>query len=496
MAKIIDPVVSNYYVILQFYEDILMTRNGPGGEHRSFSLWSAFSSIKLTLFLLILLAVTSIFGTVIPQQESAMELAEKLSPSLFRLLSGLQLFDMYHSFWFRLLIGALAVNLIVCSLDRFPSSLRRFRSVPKPDREKPFENLSPERSFPVKAGMEQAERLTADLLKKKYRKLQSKKDERGAFYFAEKGRHTYFGVYLVHFSVLLILLGGIIGSLFGFEAFVNIPEGDGIDKVILRKSRISKSLPFTVRCENFNVEFYPNGTPKEYRSDLAFIKDGKTVFQGPLRVNHPITFQGVTFYQSSYGSLPGNTVRLGLKNERTGKLYSVEAEVRKPFPLPGQEGEAAVTEARSDFMRMGPAVHLQVRPAAGEEVHFWVFKNQEMISQRFPGIFERFPKLDPGSFKPYVFFLEGMDSRYYTGLQVSKDPGVPLVWVGFVSIVVGLFVTFFMFHRMVWVRISRGKKDLKVEVAGMGSKNPVGLERELDALSGELRSKLDGLKPS
>jgi cytochrome c biogenesis protein len=52
---------------------------------------------------------------------------------------------------------------------------------------------------------------------------------------------THFGVYLVHFSVLLILLGGIAGSLFGFQAFVNIPEGEGIDKVTLRKSGVAKT---------------------------------------------------------------------------------------------------------------------------------------------------------------------------------------------------------------------------------------------------------------
>ena len=471
-----------------------MTHPDREGKVHSFSLWSAFSSIKLTLFLLILLAVTSIFGTVIPQQEGAFELAQKLSPGLVRILSSLQLFDMYHSLWFRLIIGALAVNLVVCSLDRFPSSLKRFRSVPKVDRQKPFENLPPDRTFSVKKEMEGVRESVARLLRRKYRKLETKDGDRGTFFFVEKGRYTYFGVYLVHFSVLLILVGGIIGSLFGFEAFVNIPEGDGINKVTLRKSRISKSLPFTVRCENFTVEFYPNGTPKEYRSNLAFIKEGKPVFQGPLRVNHPITFEGITFYQSSYGSLPGDKVRLSMKKEGTEENLSLEAEMGRPFPLPGKVGEAVVTDARSDFMRMGPAIHLQIRPTAGEEIHFWVFKNAEAIRQRFPGIFERFPKLDPGSFKPYVFSLESMDSRYYTGLQVSRDPGVPLVWAGFVSIVIGLFVTFFLFHRMVWVHLSQGKKGVRVAVAGMGNKNPVGLERELDGLVGELRSKLDAPK--
>jgi len=473
-----------------------MSDNGREGKFKSFSLWNAFSSVKLTLFLLILLAVASILGTVIPQQEGTAELAEKLSPGLVGLLSSLQFLDMYHSLWFRLIIGALAVNLIVCSLNRFPSSLRRFRAVPKPDREKLFENLPPERRFPVKTQIEHAEEIVADVLKRKYGNLQKKAGHTGTSYFAEKGRYTLFGVYLVHFSVLLILVGGIMGSLFGLEAFVNIPEGDGVDKVMLRKSRIPKPLPFNVRCEKFTVEFYPNGTPKEYRSDLAFIRDGKVAFQGPLKVNHPITFEGITFYQSSYGSLAGNRFRLILKKEDTGESSSMEAEVGKPFPLPGQAGEAVVTDARSDFMRMGPAVHMQVRPTGGEEINFWVFKNYETINQRFPGFFEKFPKFDPGSFKPYVFALETISMRYYTGLQVSRDPGVPLVWAGFVSIVIGLFVTFFLFHRMIWVRLSAGKKGVTVAVAGMGNKNPVGVERELEALAGRLRNKLEGLKSS
>jgi hypothetical protein len=78
----IDPLTCNSYVILQFCEDTLMSDNGREGKFKSFSLWNAFSSVKLTLFLLILLAVASILGTVIPQQEGTTELAEKLSPGL------------------------------------------------------------------------------------------------------------------------------------------------------------------------------------------------------------------------------------------------------------------------------------------------------------------------------------------------------------------------------------------------------------------------------
>ncbi|MBN2031932.1 MAG: cytochrome c biogenesis protein ResB [Deltaproteobacteria bacterium] len=473
-----------------------MARNGTVSKRTPPFLWSTFSSIKLTIFLLILVAVTSILGTLIPQQESAMKVVQSLSPSLVGFLDSLHLFDMYHSWWFRLIIGALALNLIVCSLDRFSSTLKRFRFTPSATREKPFENLPSEQRFLLQASFDSVTNHVGTLLKSKYKNVKRVDKEKTAFYFVQKGRLSHFGVYLVHFSVLLILLGGFAGSLFGFEAFVNILEGEGVDTVTLRKTRALKPLPFSVRCDKFSVEFYPNGTPKEYRSDLVFFKDGRIAFQSPLRVNHPITFEGITFYQSSYGTLPGNRVRLSLKREDTGDNAFVEAEINQPFPLPGREGEGLITEIKSDFMRMGPAVRLEIQPVAGEKIQMWVFKNHSMIEERFPGIFEKFPKLNPASFKPYTFFLNGTEARYYTGLQVSRDPGVPLVWTGFVTIIVGLFITFFLSHRMIWIQVSRLEKGVNVALAGTSSKNSVGLSREIGRLIAQIRGTMDDIPSS
>jgi cytochrome c biogenesis protein len=142
-------------------------------------------------------------------------------------------------------------------------------------------------------------------------------------------------------------------------------------------------------------------------------------------------------------------------------------------------------------MRMGPAVQLSVKPSQGEEVHFWVFQNQEMIKQRFPGMLERFPKMNPSAFKPYTFFLEKIEAKYYTGLQVNRDPGVNLVYLGFCFIILGLLVTFFFSHRRVWVQISKGKEKVSVKVAGRANKNQPGFEKELDDLAGRLRSSLE-----
>jgi cytochrome c biogenesis protein len=463
----------------------------PRNGKKSNALWNLFSSVKLTLGLLIALAVTSIVGTVLPQQEGAMELAEGLSPGLVSLLSSLQLFDLYHSLWFRLILGTLALNLIICSLERFPSAWKRFQAAPKLDRSKPFDDLPSHRNFSAVGTFDEALSLAAGILKAKYRRVLRKETENEVVVYAEKGRFSHLGVYLVHLSVLIILVGSIVGSLFGFEAYVNIPEGESINKVRLRKSQAARALPFDVRLDLFTVEFYDNGVPKEYRSDLVFVQNGKTALRGSLLVNHPIAFDGITFYQASYGLLPGNKARIGIRRESDPTNTIVEVEIQRPYDLPGRGGQFMVFDTRSDFMKMGPAVQVAVKPPDGEEVRFWVFKNIDLIKERFPGFFERFPKFNPGAYKPYHFSLDNIEAKYYTGLQVSRDPGVPLVWTGFFLIMIGLFVTFFTSHRSIWIRVSGTKRGLNIRVAGRANKNPVGLERELDQLASRIKVKLE-----
>ncbi len=452
-------------------------------------IWRFFSSVKLTLVLLIILAITSLLGTLIPQQEGAVEFARGLSPSMFQVLSSLNLFDMYHSSWFRIIIGLLALNLIICSFNRLPTTLKLFRAPTRADRSKPFENLSAERSFSVNGEMGDVGERVANLLKRQYKRVETKDGPKGNFYYGEKGRYSYFGVYLVHLSVLVILMGGIIGSLFGFEAYVNIAEGDTVDTVALRQKMTSKKLGFSVHCEKFIVEFYQNGAPKEYRSDLRFLSDGKVVQQGSLLVNHPITFKGITFYQSSYGTIPGKVHLKIARKENSPETLAMEVEQGKPVSLPDGKAQFQVLQVDANLRgMMGPAAMISVKPEQGDEMKFWVFQQVEMLRKRFPEVMFRAPILDPSSFKPYTFFLEKLENRYYTGLQVARDPGVSWVWLGCSFMVGGFFVTFFTSHRRVWVRVSRSKGKTCISVAGRANKNPVGMERELEQVTSRLQN--------
>jgi cytochrome c biogenesis protein len=452
-------------------------------------IWRVLSSVKLTFGLLISLAVFAIVGTVIPQQEGVGEFARRLSPGMLQFFKSLDLFNMYHSLWFRILLALLTLNLLVCSFDRFPGTWRVFKARPKPDRMRPFENLSPDRSFTVKGELDHTANRAFDLLKGHFKKIQTKRTPKGRFLYGEKGRYSYFGVYLVHFSILIILMGAIVGSLWGFEGYVNIPEGGAVNSFTLREGKVSKGLGFIVHLDKFMVEFYDTGAPKEYESDLRFFAGNREIMKGSLRVNHPITVRGITFYQSSYGSIPGESVSLKL-SRKGGKpeVTKLVAKKGSPLQLPGGEGQFEVIRIEKNLRGiMGPAAMISVKDEEGKKVSFWVFQDFESLRKRFPPAMLKSTFLNPSAFKPYTFFLEEIESRYYTGLQVAKDPGVPLVWLGCFVMVFGFFVAFFSSHKRVWVRVSNQDDKLEISVAGMVNKNPVGLERELDSVTQKLR---------
>src|SRR4030043_2233384 len=88
-------------------------------------LFDFFRSLKLTIFLLILLATLSIIGTLIKQNAPSGEYIHRYGVKLYNVLELFNLFDMYHSWWFSAILLLLVVNLMACSLHRFPGAWRQ-----------------------------------------------------------------------------------------------------------------------------------------------------------------------------------------------------------------------------------------------------------------------------------------------------------------------------------------------------------------------------------
>lgn len=463
-----------------------------GSQKKANPFWRFFSSVKLTIVLLILLAAASILGTVIPQQgQGAVDFAKRLDPAWFRFFEFLDLFDMYHSLWFRVLLTGLSLNLVICSIDRFPGAWRRFRAVPKPDRNRPFADLPADRTFVVRTDAADAAGRVGRFLRSRLKRVREKTSGDRHFFYGEKSAFSLFGVYLVHLSVLVILCGGLVGSFFGFEAYVNISEGEKTGTVVLRKGMKPLKLGFEVRCDRFRVSFYDDGAPKEYRSDLTFFVNGEAVAERSVRVNHPVHFRGITFYQASYGKIPGGKARIGISGGGPDQgTKTVEITPGEALSLPGGEGKFLVTDAKGDFMGMGAAARILIRPEQGKEIHFWIFEHPEKILPRLPGPMAKSPVFNASAFPPYTFYLKGLESAYYTGLQVNRDPGVPIVWTGCFLMIAGFFITFFTSHRRIWIRLQEIEGKTVVSVAGSAGKNPVGLERELAKLTADLKALL------
>jgi cytochrome c biogenesis protein len=277
----------------------------------------------------------------------------------------------------------------------------------------------------------------------------------------------------------------IIGFFFGFDAYTEIPEGQSTDTVVLKRGGEGfKKLNFAIRCDRFSVDYYADGTPKVYRSDLSFTKNGSILQQSTILVNHPATFEGIRFYQASYGTRPSDALIIVLKGHNQKSAMQVAA--GSEFELPGKEGTAKILRMEGNFMRMGPAVKIQITSAT-QTVQFWVFQNIEEMEAANPGLRKHVPMFNPALFPPYDFSLAAIQPKHYTGVQVNHDPGVPMVIVGAVFLVAGFIVVFFYAHRQVWVGIDSQGGKTRVSVSGKSNKDSVGINREIFRLIKEIQ---------
>jgi cytochrome c biogenesis protein len=459
-----------------------LTKNKSG-------IWSFFASVQLAIVLLSLIAFFALVGTLVPQRDAAVSFSENISPALFSFLQKMQIFDLYHSVWFILLSGLLAVNLVICSLDRFPLAWRRFRMKHEPLNEDVFRNVPQENTFPARTDVGTAADTALALLRRKYRAVERADAANGVWLCAQKGRFALFGVYIVHVSILVLIAGAILGSVFGVEGYVHIPEGETAEAISLRSGNAPLPLPFAVRCDKFTVAFYESGMPKTFQSDLTFLKEGQAVRSAKLLVNHPVEFEGFRFYQSSYGAAPGGKATLALFREG-GARDIMNVSAGYTFALPGKEGAFQVLRVEENLMSMGPAVKVVVR-SKDEEAIFWVFQQIERIREMNPDVIRQVPMFNPGLFRPYTFALLGLEEKHYTGLQVNRDPGTPVVAASALLLIGGLMLILFSYARVVWIRVAPSENQVLIAMAGRSYKSQPGLQKEMQYLLAELKDHLE-----
>ncbi|HEX9020759.1 MAG TPA: cytochrome c biogenesis protein ResB [Nitrospirota bacterium] len=484
--------------------------------------WKFFSSVKLAVVLLIILAIVSVVGTVIQQNEAPEKYLQEYSQSTVQFFEALGFFDLYHTWWFVLLLFLFTANLTVCTLDRLPHTLKIIAAPLKPIDDDGLKAVPFKKDIFFKSGMDKArERAAAALGARRYRFIEAQGPE-GLQLLTQKGVYSRLGVYITHISILLIFTGSLMGSFFGFKAFLNLPEGRKSGVVYLRNEPMwdrimaalgiaespvipnpegvpAMPLGFVVQCNSFDVDYYinkagvPTGMPSEYHSTLSlFTTDDQMILEKRIRVNDPLTYHGITFYQSSYGTVPGAQGKILLnirpKNDSSSPGETVAVD-------PG--GSVYVKSIDRTIKALAFEPYVMRNPFTGE-VQVFHTENEEFVNpaaelEVYNGKKALYKTLvmktetgTPAMPENYVISFAGYWGARYTGLQVTKDPGVWVVYTGFILLCIGPLIAFFGSHKKLWVRVRDQKGQTVVTVAGGANRNRLAFEREFKALVDEI----------
>ncbi len=446
-------------------------------EKRSESLmdriWKFFVSLRLAIVVLILIAIFSIAGTVIEQNQPVEKYRQFYSEGTIRAFDAIGLFDMYHAWWFNALLMLFTVNLACCTIDRFPRAWRIVRDRKLVLDEGMERSLGMVDKWKKKGKPEPVAAAYEAALAGAFGKPVATRNSDTVHLYAERGAIGRFGVYITHLSIIVIFLGAILGNVLGFKGYVNIVEGQSVREVMTRGGGKKVDLGYEVRCNRFWVEHYPNGQPKEYSSDLSVIENGREVLRKTIEVNDPLRYKGIWFYQSSYGSAGGTGAQVAVRRTTGEPVANLTLSPGTKAEIPGY-GTVSAVDYNQNYMGFGPALRVVLEKPGKPAAEFWLLRAH--------------PEFDRQRSDAYFLSFAGLDEVFYTGLQVAKDPGVNIVWVGCALMTVGLLVAFFVSHRRVWVRIAPAA-DGRVEVtlAGSAHRNRLAFEKKFEKMQADLK---------
>lgn len=352
--------------------------------------WKFFSSIKLAIWLLSIISVFSLIGSFIPQNEEAEFYIEKYGHTGYQALLKTGFNNIYASWYFLLSLALLALNLCVCLLNRFSLKMRALGS-------------------------------TAS-----------------------------------HLSILVILLGALIGMFFGQKGFIRISKGEVVDSFMNRNSQ-EVDLGFSLRLNEFI--YSENIDPKE-KLLVYSCQNGNFCKLHPTQQDKE---------QKLIAQIP---TEIGAEREIADTGYKVK--VLRYLPDFVMDIDTKVAQSRSALPN-NPAIEIELKDKEGKAKAFWVFARYPDMHQETDADFKfiynwvgRRPKdfiskvsvlksgqeiiskdirvNDPLRFEGYTFFQSSYDSErlVWSGLQVAKDPGVPVVYIGFVMLILGLMMIFYV----------------------------------------------------
>jgi len=441
------------------------------------SFWRFFSSVKLAIVLFVLITLASILGTLIPQGQSAAEYAVRYG-GLAGPLASLQMTRLYQSGWYLALLLLFALNTIICTLSRFgPKWRKAFGPVTGTDAQG-LPAITVKSRFRLPLPLAAAKERIAGLLRSRRYRLTESPAAGGIVLLARKQRLGRFGSDVVHLGLIVILCGGLTSGIGGRRSDLALLEG--------QTAEVPRAA-FSLRLDKFETEHYPQGGVKDWKSTITVIENGAPVASRVVEVNHPLTYRGFSFYQTSYG-WDWATPRLGLEiRKRADASFSKAVSLKVGERVPVDDADVSHVSVREfvpDFV-IGEGNKVRSRsqeprnPAALVEA----WKGEERVFAAW--IFAKYPDFGQGHERgrsALSFILKSYEADQFSVLEAARDPGAEFIWLGCLLVIAGSFLAFYWPAREIQVVLEEAQGQVEVTAGGQAAKGREAFQAEFDRL--------------
>ena len=241
------------------------------------------------------------------------------------------------------------------------------------------------------------------------------------------------------------------------------------------------------------MDAYPDGSPRQYWSQVTILEGGHEVAHKKMYVNDPFTYRGVRFFQASY--VPSSGVPRALVMEASwqegsvAKRQTLTLSPGVPTPLGDQGATVVLADFLPDYVLQGnqissrsdeprnPAIRLQVNRPGSQPTNAWVLA--------------KMPEANPPNDTGVNFRYVSVEMAPMTGLQVAREPGQWLIWGGCLLLTVGLMMALYLSHIRIWGIVATDRQGRPaLLLGGQPSKYRENFERKFHELTDKVEAAL------
>ena len=388
-------------------------------------LFRTLADLRFAIFILLLISLCSIIGTVIEQDQSIelYKINYPLTNPVFGFLSWDRIiifgFDhVYTTWWFLTLIFLFGCSLTLCSFLQQLPSLKIAR------RCQFFRTTSPFYKLKISTILNQFSfnKILARIRTQQYSIFHQKN-----LVYCYKGLVGRIAPIIVHFSMILILLGTIIGSLFGFKAQEIVPKTENFHiQNILTNGPLTNIPPTSARINDFWITYTKTKTISQFYSNISVLDEqGQEKKQKTIYVNYPLVDNGVYYYQTDW-----NLIGLRLQN-----LNGLITE----YPLVNIFGN-------SDKVWLTWLSN----PSTPQKGFIAIIDNLEGYCSIYNNEGEFLGNLELNESRTFIDTISLLEIISSTGLQIKTDPGIPIIYLGFFFLMISTLISYITYSQ-VWI---------------------------------------------